>query len=260
MQRNNEKIFIFTYSKKIYCKKKNIYFPLEVGAANRDALHRPIYPFTDEKNDNNSFMNPVFGELTGLYWAWKNNNSQYVGFYHYNKYLKISVRKSQKFLKSNNGFIVAKKMKMKNHSNPEQYSTFLKVLKKYDYNFYLTYCNYISNFGCGYISPCNMFITTRENLNKYCSFLFPLLDEIYKAIGITDNDKSIQRYCAFFAERLLTPYIEYNKIPYKEVPIKYIGPFYYRILVKIFFLISPLLSETVREYLFRRFVKRSSYK
>ena len=55
------------------------YLPLHVGAAGKADLG-----FTrDDTGPNISGKNPHFCELTGLYWAWKNLDADYIGLVHY---------------------------------------------------------------------------------------------------------------------------------------------------------------------------------
>lgn len=252
------KIYVSTYRKKVYSKSKKIYIPLEVGIDSRLDEKSPIYSTLDNSGDNISNLNPIYGELTGLYWIWKNTNSCYVGFYHYNKYLKINPLDAINYLDSNDGFIVAKKHFMKNHSNIEHYEIFLNLLKDYNYEFYELYTSLLIENGTGTISGMNMFITNRKNLNDFCSFLFPLLDKLYNEIGDINTDAYHKRYCAFLAERLLTPYLIYNNIKYLEVPYYYTGSIFHQIFIKIYFLIKPLLSKDLSEFLFK-YVRNSSY-
>ena len=53
----------------------DIYLPVHVGREGKDAL--PYQP--DNTGDNISAKNPSYCELTGLYWAWKNLDCDYLG-------------------------------------------------------------------------------------------------------------------------------------------------------------------------------------
>ena len=68
-----------------------IYLPLHVGAAGKkDADGRPLdLGYTrDDSGENISEKNPYYCELTGLYWAWKNLNADYLGLVHYRRHFR----------------------------------------------------------------------------------------------------------------------------------------------------------------------------
>ena len=76
---------IYCMAHKKYEKLNNdIYFPLQVGAA----LHNSLGYHSDNTGDNISSLNPQFCELTGLYWAWKNLDADYVGLAHYRRHFR----------------------------------------------------------------------------------------------------------------------------------------------------------------------------
>ena len=59
-----------------------LYLPLHVGAEGKES-----FGFTgDNTGENISAKNPTFCELTGLYWAWKNLDADYVGLAHYRRH------------------------------------------------------------------------------------------------------------------------------------------------------------------------------
>ena len=63
----------------------NVYlYPIQVGAAlsgkRLDMLH-------DDEGENISEKNKSYCELTAQYWAWKNAEADYYGFFHYRRYL-----------------------------------------------------------------------------------------------------------------------------------------------------------------------------
>ncbi|MBO4383624.1 MAG: DUF4422 domain-containing protein [Clostridia bacterium] len=66
-----------------------LYLPVQVGAAcNKDENGKPIdLGFSkDNTGENISAKNPHFCELTGLYWAWKNVDADWLGLAHYRRY------------------------------------------------------------------------------------------------------------------------------------------------------------------------------
>ena len=82
------KIIIATH-KKYQMPVDEIYLPLHVGAeGKKDNDGNPLdLGYTkDNTGDNISDLNASFCELTGLYWAWKNIDSDYVGLAHYRRH------------------------------------------------------------------------------------------------------------------------------------------------------------------------------
>ena len=79
--------------KKYRMPKDPLYLPVHVGAeGKKDAKGNPLdFGYQkDNEGDNISIKNPRYCELTGIYWAWKNLDSDYIGLVHYRRYF-ISV-------------------------------------------------------------------------------------------------------------------------------------------------------------------------
>ena len=55
-----------------------IYLPVQVGSEGKQNIGFQ----RDNEGDNISEKNPSFCELTGLYWAWKNLDADYIGLAH----------------------------------------------------------------------------------------------------------------------------------------------------------------------------------
>ena len=62
--------------KKYWIPKDDVYVPLHVGAAGKKADWRCV---GDDSGDNISKKNIYYCEMTGLYWAWKNLDCDYIG-------------------------------------------------------------------------------------------------------------------------------------------------------------------------------------
>lgn len=81
MTDGNIKILIAAH-KQYWMPNDPVYLPLHVGAEGKQDLGYT----QDNTGDNISAKNPNFCELTGLYWAWKNLDADYVGLVHYRRY------------------------------------------------------------------------------------------------------------------------------------------------------------------------------
>ena len=77
----NIKIIVATH-KKYEMPEDNMYIPVQVGKEGKQDLgYTP-----DNTGENISLKNPYYCELTGLYWAWKNLDAEYIGLVHYRRY------------------------------------------------------------------------------------------------------------------------------------------------------------------------------
>lgn len=210
--------------------------PIEVGAINRKCH----YELRDCVGENISSLNPIYGELTGLYWIWKNiefNSDDIIGFCHFNKYLRTTNSSLAKVIND-------KTWGVKNGESliPHAYISDIKilceVLLEKDKKLYDTFVS-IYNLDGGSkpgikIYSGQMFYATKAEFEHYCEFLFNILFEVYNRIGIVERDKYHSRYIAFLAERLLTLYVQYydkNVIEINMEPVS--GSFIYDTLKKM---------------------------
>lgn len=86
----NIKILISCHKQSIV-PDSEIMLPIEVGADLR-SKHIEGY-IQDNSGDNISVKNKMYCELTAQYWAWKNLDADYYGFFHYRRYLNFSENK-----------------------------------------------------------------------------------------------------------------------------------------------------------------------
>lgn len=216
------KIYVSTFGEKIINLKNCI--PIEVGAEKRTNF---LYPYRDNIGDNISLENKYYGELTGLYWVWKNQNiddDDMVGFCHFNKALDISETKAYKLLFGNNkyDFLVADHTYITPHRQKDELLAITTILSQDYPEYYQIWKNLYKDDGSG--NECNaaqLFITKGKYFNEYCNFLFDVLKKMRKIIGDKDGTPYDTRYCAFMGERLLSVFIRTNRLQYKECHIRY---------------------------------------
>ena len=75
--------------KKYWMPDDDMYLPLHVGAEGKtDENGQPLdLGYTkDNTGDNISSKNANYCELTGMYWAWKNLDADYIGLAHYRRH------------------------------------------------------------------------------------------------------------------------------------------------------------------------------
>ncbi len=92
MERNDIEIFVATH--KLYeVPPQSMYKPICVGATLKD--DNEINEFKnsgyilDSEDENISYKNGSYCELTALYWAWKNSTAEYVGLVHYRRHFTL---------------------------------------------------------------------------------------------------------------------------------------------------------------------------
>ena len=78
----NIKVIVAAH-KKYQMPNEKMYIPVQVGAEGKKKIEGYIQ---DNTENNISFKNPYFCELTGLYWTWKNLDSDFIGLVHYRRY------------------------------------------------------------------------------------------------------------------------------------------------------------------------------
>lgn len=226
----NIKIIIATH-KKYKMPTESMYIPLQVGAEGKEDLGYA----KDNEGDNISAKNPYYCELTGLYWAWKNLECDYLGLAHYRRHYKNGLRifkskfkniltqkKLEKLLKKND-IILPKKRRYYIENNKSQYLhahhaegllNTEKVIKDY-YPDYLDAWNTMLKKRSGH--RFNMFIMKKELAEQYCQWLFELLFKVEESMDIKDWSKSEQRVYGYLSERLLDVWLIKNGLKVKNI-------------------------------------------
>ncbi|MDD4839288.1 MAG: DUF4422 domain-containing protein [Clostridia bacterium] len=93
----NIKILVSCH-KESYVPENKLLIPIQVGAKGK----RPIAGMLrDDEGENISEKNPRYCEMTAQYWAWKNLDADYYGFFHYRRYLSFSEEKLETDLYNN---------------------------------------------------------------------------------------------------------------------------------------------------------------
>lgn len=221
------KIIIATH-KKYNMPNNKLYLPLHVGAEGKNL---DLGYEKDNVGDNISYLNASFCELTGLYWAWKNLEEDYIGLVHYRRH--FSFKKSNKLddlltideLKPYLGKIkvfVPKKRKyyietLYSHYKHTHYCCHLDETKKIiaeKYPNYLDSCERVFNHTYGYMF--NMMILEKKLFNDYCSWLFDILFELKNRMDMPDLSSFQSRYYGRVSEIIFNVWLDY-KIKNKEI-------------------------------------------
>ncbi len=231
----NIKIIVATH-KKYQMPKDEIYLPIQVGAEGKEYMGYQ----RDDNGDNISSKNPYFCELTGLYWAWKNLDADYIGLAHYRRHftLKKHVPKdeNEKFdiILSKNE--IEEKLKKLDILLPKKRNYIIEsVYSHYKHTMYIQpldetgkiiqekFPKYYKEFEnlkkVTTLHAFNMFIMKKEYLNRYCEWLFEILFELEKRIDVMQYDNFHARFFGRISERLLDVWIKTNKLKYEEINV-----------------------------------------
>ncbi|MBQ5472114.1 MAG: DUF4422 domain-containing protein [Treponema sp.] len=222
--------------KKYQMPEDSLYLPLQVGAEGKEDIGYE----KDNSGINISAMNPYYCELTGLYWAWKNLDADYIGLVHYRRYFSLAKRipksESEKFskvltveeaeelLKGND--IILPKIRnyyietIYNHYKHTMYIEPLDLTGKIIQEKYPEYYKEFENLKhTKKMHAFNMFIMKKELLNQYCTWLFDILGELEKKVDYKQYDSFHARFFGRISERLLDVWLKTNKLSYREIPV-----------------------------------------
>ncbi len=222
--------------KKYWMPEDEMYLPVHVGAEGKfDANGQPLdlgY-VKDNTGENISAKNANYCELTGLYWAWKNLQADYIGLVHYRRHFSNGKRGKDK----KKQVISKKEMEEKllgtdvllptprNYwieTNYSQYAhahhavdldTTKRILEEKTPD-YIPAWNASMKKTTGH--RFNMFVMKKEIFDGYCTWLFNVLFELENRLDISEYNVNDSRVFGFVSERLLDVWIETNRIGYKD--------------------------------------------
>ena len=225
----NAKIIVATH-KAYQMPTDSMYVPVQVGAEGKASLGYAM----DNTGDNISAKNKNYCELTGLYWAWKNIDAEYIGLAHYRRHFSTKPRRDKwssiltttelETLVQGFDVILPKPRNYFIESNYSQYvhahhaidlDTTRQILSEKYPEYLVAYDAYMKRtIGHRF----NMFIMKKEKFNDYCSWLFDILFELEKRLDISQYNQNDSRVFGFVSERLIDVWLETNSLKYKEIP------------------------------------------
>ena len=231
----NIKILIAAH-KEYQMPEDKIYLPLHVGAEGKKDLGYQ----KDNTGDNISKKNPFFCELTGLYWAWKNLDADYVGLVHYRRYFTLSKKRmkteEEKFknvlttkevneLLKDTNIILPKKRKYYIENLYDHYKHTMHIeplditrdIIEEKYPKYLKEFDRLHKRTSAHMF--NMFIMDKQTFDNYCKWLFDILFELENRIDVSKYDSFHARFFGRISELLLDVWINTNNLKYEEVKV-----------------------------------------
>ena len=217
-------------------------YPVQVGAAlSKTRLANMLH---DDVGDNISVKNKSYCELTAQYWAWKNEDADYYGFFHYRRYFSFSpqtfptnpfgevieeynddetlkkysfdeptmsamIEKYDLIIPTVGGFedkslTMYKQYKIAEVHRIEDLDFVVNIIRR-DYPEMYPYAIKYLKQTSGYF--CNMFIMKKELFYKYSEWLFAILKEHEEKVDISDYSEQQYRVHGYLAERLCAIYL-----------------------------------------------------
>lgn len=252
MNKKQGKILV-AHHKEFWTLKSSIFEPIHLGKSNSSVNLNMI---GDNTGDNISHKNQNYCELTAMYWAWKNLKTDFIGFYHYRRFLNLD----EEALKPNQPREVIIKSMTKEviekhhlcnddkiyslmneydlvvplkyylssniatqyvlHHINEDWKILIEVIleKHSTYNSLINEVFYQQN----YIHFYNMFIMNYGIFDIYMKWVFDILFEVEKRVFISQYPYQ-SRIFGFMAERLFNLFLvifsRQNSIKIKELPV-----------------------------------------
>ena len=225
-------IRIIVAAHKLYWMPEDpIYLPVQVGAAGKESIGYR----RDDEGENISSRNANYCELTGLYWAWKHVDADYIGLAHYRRHFANGKHAGDKKERVISGAELEEKLKGTDIllPNPRNYwietsfsqyahahhaadlATTRKILSE-KYPEYLPMWDKCMKVTTGH--RFNMFVMKKDLFDAYCAWLFDVLFELEKRLDISSYNKNDSRVFGFVSERLLDVWIGTNGYAYKDTP------------------------------------------
>lgn len=219
---------LVVYHKESYILKGEDFYPINAGRAvakEENRLWLEANTAGDDTGDNISGLNPVYNELTAIYWAWKNLDADYYGLMHYRRHFMFcdgeknyyTVKKTdENYLEkigyspsklrdilAENDFIAPKPMKetsvyehYKNAHDSSDLDAAIETIKTFFPEFYDSCQKYVFGQNSYFY---NMFVFDKNTFFRYCEFLFGVIDKI--------KDRFVGKRL-FISERLTGIFIE----------------------------------------------------
>lgn len=227
----NIKIFVCCHQP-VEVPQHSLLIPLQVGAA----LAKERFPgfLHDDTGDNISYKNRSYCELTGQYWAWKNVEADYYGFFHYRRYLYPNAHENRiyrieqaptsqildKLGYSNFSKVIEEHalilpkgedmyLSVRDHyaESPNQHHKDLELAEHIVQRYFPSYVQPMEAYLSG--STCyfgNIFIMRRDLFEKYCAWLFQILEIFDNQVDLGGYGTQELRVDGYLAERLLGVY------------------------------------------------------
>lgn len=242
----------------VCCHKQDVmatqepYMPIHVGKALHPELDLGIQG--DNTGDNISEKNGSYCELTGMYWAWKNlKDVDVIGLCHYRRYFdfhkqvpfykdsyqyktedlnKLNFTIPDKIIESVKKGTVVTAKPMHLYSNLANHYCFYHISD--DFRTLQTVIDetqpeYVKEaflnvfYNSNIIMPYNMFVLNWTNFDRYCNWLFDILNRVEKLTDISHYNHVQKRIYGYMAERLFNVWLYSEKTEIESKPVIFLN-------------------------------------
>lgn len=252
MSKSKIKIYITCFNNKIVFPDNELFELVQGGAANSNR-HLPGM-LHDDEGDNISALNSRFNDAATIYWAWKNFDNDYYGFYQYRRFLSFDTEVLKKhqyeYSYDTNDEKAFADMHLLDAAAMRDYIERYDVITcnylQYDkdnYSMYQQFCEvpyehekdlnllieivqqkypefmpalrkYLFEDGKGYFA--NVFIMRKEYFHRLCEWMFDILFEFDRRMDYTDYTFAERRVPGYCSERLLGIFYTYLQMNEEE--------------------------------------------
>ena len=246
--KRNIKIYVISHSKDDIKKidmDKDIYVPLFVGRDGKDNLGF----LSDDTGDNISYRNHNYCEMTGFYWMCKNSDADIIGLVHYRRYFSkksfgkpINRQDIEEYLNNYDLIVPEKNVYIKGNVYENVGPNLINHIHLARDTIEKLYPDYLESFdkvmNGGELSFFNMFIGSKELMNKYSDWIFSILFDMDDKF-----DLSLQpRLPGVLTELLFNVWIEHNNLKTKELKLRYLGT---KLSLKMFFIKTKFFRKLI---------------
>ena len=207
--------------------------PIQVGAALTDERFNGF--LYDNDDENISHKNRSYCELTAQYWAWKNADADYYGFFHYRRFLYPDLRAKRPYrieseptneLLSKLGYedfpaligqydLIAPigenmYVPIREHyaDAPHHFGKDLRMIEQIIGEKYPEMVPAMESYLSGTVAYFgNIYIMKRSVFHEYCAWIFPILEEFDRRTDISGYSVQEKRVDGYLAERMFGIYL-----------------------------------------------------
>lgn len=248
-------IKIYTcYHKSCPVLQNDVVIPILVGKAAGNRGDEGLFSVDDNQGESISDKNPFYCELTATYWIWKNIKADYVGLFHYRRYLNFVDDVTKEFAGTPD---ILQKYGISKPNLAKIFASYDVVVpracdvKKAAPSLYEYYksAHIASDMDkvldiIGSLYPaqrqiaekcwkeastfyvCNIIIAKKQIFDEYARWLFSILFELEKQIGkdVPKRDSYQQRVYGFLAERMTGIFLAVHpELKIKELPLLFLS-------------------------------------